>query len=149
MALRDLHQHGKGRVLGAGLADGADALHDPFEGHVRIGPEPQGNALLLGEDTQWIIRGEGALAGTYTGPDEIFAFWKSVARKTGGGLRLELRDVLANDERAVALVDVTGERDGRSLDERQIVVFELADGIVGSATFVYERPEVYDSFWVD
>ncbi len=105
-------------------------------------------ASLLTQSTKWIIHGEGELAGTYTGPDEIFDFWKLVARKTGGGLRLELDDVLANDERAVALVKVTGSRKDRTLNERQIVVFELDGDKVRSASFVYERPRVYDAFWV-
>jgi ketosteroid isomerase-like protein len=104
-------------------------------------------ASLLTSSTEWIIHGEGALAGTYTGPDQIFEFWKLVAQKTGGGLRLEVRDVLANDERAVALVRVRGTREGQDLDERQIVVFEFDDKKVKSASFVYERPEVYDAFW--
>ncbi len=104
-------------------------------------------AAMLSQKTRWIIHGEGDLAGTYTGPNEIFEFWKLVAKKTGGGLQLELRDVVANDERAVALVTVRGSRNGRSLDERQIVVFEFDGDKVESASFVYERPQVYDAFW--
>ncbi len=104
-------------------------------------------ASLLTPATEWIIHGEGDLAGTYTGPDEIFDFWRLVARKTGGGLQLEVRDVLANDQRAVALVMVRGSREDRTLDERQIVVFEFDGDKVQSASFVYERPEVYDAFW--
>ena len=30
--------------------------------------------------------------------DEIFGLWKRVAEQSGGGLQLEVRDVLANDE---------------------------------------------------
>jgi len=106
-------------------------------------------ADLLTDTTEWIVRGGGALAGAYVGPDEIFGFWKQVARRTGGGLRLEVRDVLANDDRAVVLVTVRGERGGRVLDERQIVEFEIVGSAVSSATFVYERPDVYDAFEED
>ena len=104
-------------------------------------------ANLLHAETEWIIRGDGELAGTYRGPEEIFGFWRGVANKTGGGLKLTVRDVLANDQRAVVLVDVAGERSGRILAERQIAIFELGDSKVDSATFVYERPTVYDAFW--
>ncbi|MEM9036223.1 MAG: nuclear transport factor 2 family protein [Actinomycetota bacterium] len=107
-------------------------------------------AALLTPQTQWIICGSGHLAGTYTGPDEIFGLWKAIAAQTGGGLDLEIRDVLANDERAVVLVTARGERSGRILEERQIAVFELAhDSTVSSATFVYEHPDAYDAFWED
>lgn len=54
---------------------------------------------------------------------------------------------MANDERAVALVKVTGSRQDRTLNERQIVIFELDGDKVRSASFVYERPSVHDAFW--
>jgi len=106
-------------------------------------------SALLTPATRWIVLGEGSLAGTYTGPGEIFGFWKQVAAKTGGGLRLEIRDVLANDHRAVALITVRGRRAQSQLDERQVAVFEIEAGKVMSATFIYERPHVYDAFWAD
>lgn len=106
-------------------------------------------AEILTPETTWIIAGDSAKSGTYTGPDEIFRFWKKTAEQTGGGLQLELRDVLANDARAVALVDVHGQRDGRQLDARQVVVFELVDGKVRSAVFIYEEPQAYADFWAD
>src|SRR5687767_307260 len=61
-------------------------------------------AQLLTPKTVWVIRGRGKLAGAYRGPDEIFGLWKSIALQTGGGLRLEVEDVLANDTRGVVLV---------------------------------------------
>ena len=125
----------------------------PNEALIRRGYEAMTNgdgsvlASLLTPTTKWIIHGEGELAGTHVGPDAIFALWRRVVDKTGGGLRLTLDDVLANDDRAVALVRVQGRRDAKVLDERQIVVFELDDSMVSSATFVYERPAMYDAFW--
>ena len=107
-------------------------------------------AALLTPETVWVIRGRGKLAGSYSGPDEIFSLWKSIAAQTGGGLRLEVEDVLANDERGVVLVVARGERSGRVLEERQVAVFEFAGpGKVRRATFVYEDPDAYDSFWDD
>jgi ketosteroid isomerase-like protein len=107
-------------------------------------------AQLLTPETVWTIRGRGKLAGSYRGPDEIFGLWKSIAAQTGGGLRLEVEDVLANDERGVVLVIARGERPGRVLEERQVAVFEFAGpGKVRSATFVYEDPDAYDAFWDD
>lgn len=105
-------------------------------------------AGLLTPETAWVIPGANKLSGTYRGPDAIFGFWKEVARQTGGGLRLEVRDVLANDNRGVVLVTARGERDGRQLDERQVAVFEFSnDGKVLEATFIYEDPQAYDAFW--
>jgi uncharacterized protein len=104
-------------------------------------------AKSLRPDTRWIIAGHGKLAGTYVGKDAIFDFWRRVAQETGGGLRLSLRDVLANDARAVALVDVVGVRGDSSLDAPQVVVFELDQGQLREARFVYEDQAGYDAFW--
>lgn len=104
-------------------------------------------AARLRADTRWVIAGDGPTAGTYTGPNEIFAFWKRTAEQTGGGLRLELRDVLANDERTVSLVDVSGRRGERTFTDRQVVVTEWDGETITASTFIYEHPQAYDEFW--
>ena len=107
-------------------------------------------ARLLAAETTWVIGGRGKLAGSYQGPDQIFGLWKAIAAQTGGGLRLDVEDVLANEQRGVVLVVARGERHGRHLDERQVAVFEFSDdATVRRATFIYEDPEAYDSFWSD
>ncbi len=82
-------------------------------------------AELLMPTTQWIVAGHGPLAGTYTGPKEIFGLWRDIAAQPGGGLRLQVEDVLANDARAVVLVVATGSRGARRLNERRVAVFDL------------------------
>lgn len=104
-------------------------------------------ARALTADTQWVMPGRGSLSGTYTGPDEIFRLWKQIAEQSGGGLQLELRDVLANDDHAVALVTVRGSRTDRQLDQRQVAVFEFAGSALRSGTFIYEDPQAYEEFW--
>ena len=107
-------------------------------------------ARLLAAQTTWVIGGRGPLSGSYHGPDQIFGLWKAIAAQTGGGLRLEVEDVLANDQRGVVLVVARGERHGRHLDERQVAVFEFSDdATVRRASFIYEDPQAYDSFWSD
>lgn len=49
----------------------------------------------------------------------------------------------------MALVNVRARRGDYKLDERQVVVFELEGDKVTNATFIYERPEIYDGFWSD
>ena len=104
-------------------------------------------AKMLRPDSRWVVLGNGPAAGVFVGPDEIFAVWKKTAEQTGGGLRLELHEVLANDQRAVAMVTARGDRKGRTMDERQLVVFEFSDGLITEARFVYENPSAYDEFW--
>lgn len=107
-------------------------------------------AKLLTADTTWVICGKGKLAGSYRGPDEIFGLWKAIAEQAGGGLQLDVQDVLANDTRGVVLVVARGERRGKHLDEHQVAVFEFGgEGKVRTATFIYEDPDAYDAFWAD
>lgn len=110
-----------------------------------------GRALgnILTADTTWVIAGHGTLAGVYTGPEEIFGLWKRIAEQTGGGLRLDVEDVFANDTRAVVLVRAMGNRGTRQLAERQVAIFELVNRKVETARFIYEDPDAYDSFWAD
>ena len=101
-------------------------------------------------DHTWVICGQGRLAGSYEGPDAIFGLWKRIARTSRRRIAIEVQDVLANDRRGVVLVvDAASEAESR-LDERQVAVFVFADdSTVERATFIYEDPAAYDSFWSD
>lgn len=140
-------------VDGHGAGQNATAVAHPNEQVVRdlyaAMDRGDGHALAkpLRPDTRWVIAGRSKLAGTYVGKDAIFDFWRRVARESGGGLRLSLRDVLANDARAVALVDVVGVRGETTLEAPQVVVFELDQGHVREARFIYEDQAAYDAFW--
>ena len=52
-----------------------------------------------------------------------------LAEASGGTYRAaELHDVLANDERAVALYTARAERDGRAYEDETVLVFRIRDG---------------------
>jgi uncharacterized protein len=65
---------------------------------------------------------------------------------SGGTLHIELHDVLANDEHAVALQVTQAERDGRILSDRVVYVFHLRNGKIAEAWFNGD-PRVQDEFW--
>jgi ketosteroid isomerase-like protein len=69
------------------------------------------------------------------------------AELTAGTFRLELEDVLANDRRAVALVDWVAEREGRSLRGKEIAVFRVQDGRLAEAWFYPDDLRTVDTFW--
>ena len=58
---------------------------------------------LIADDVTWHQNGVGPLSGTYHGRDEVFGFFGRLAEETAGTFRLDVHDVLANDEHAVAL----------------------------------------------
>jgi hypothetical protein len=61
-------------------------------------------------------------------PVIIVAWTTSSMELTGGTFRVELHDVLANDEHAVALYVARGERQGRTLEDKSVLVSHIGNG---------------------
>jgi uncharacterized protein len=125
----------------------------PTESQIRAGyaamASGDGRALaaMLDPQAQWHIPGNSPLAGTYKGLGAIFDFWKKVMQLADGGMRLEVLDVLANDERAVVFVVGRSQRKGISIEERGVHVYEIRNGKATCARFYYEDQLAYDRFW--
>jgi hypothetical protein len=102
---------------------------------------------IFAEDIVWHSPGKGPLAGEYRGIDQVFGLFAKVAELSGGTLRNDLHDVLANDEHAVALVTVRGERAGVTLADLQSHVFHVSDGKVTEVWLVAEDLYANDAFW--
>ncbi len=84
----------------------------------------QAMADMLADDVEWHeigraepIRGKAALATAYSGPPV-----------TDSDITAELHDVVANDDHAIALVNVTARRGDRTLDYRTAEIFHVRDG---------------------
>jgi ketosteroid isomerase-like protein len=78
------------------------------------------------DDIAWHTSGRNPLAGDHMGKQAVFELFAKSVEMTNGTFRLELHDVLANDEHGVALVVATGERNGRRLEDRQVHVLHIA-----------------------
>ena len=78
----------------------------------------------------WHVVGRGPLAGEYRGIDEVFGFFGKIVELTGGTFKLDVHDILANDQHVVALVRARGERAGKTLEDPQAHVLHVNDGKV-------------------
>ncbi len=87
------------------------------------------------------------MAGAYRGRSEIFRFLGSLPKLTAGTYGSRLIDVLASDERAAALYRAFGERDGRSLDIDQLLLFTITEGLVTEVLALPNDPAAFDEFW--
>jgi len=83
-------------------------------------------ADMLADDVEWHeigraepIRGKAALAALYGG-----------APLPDSEITAELHDVVANDDHAIALVQATARRGGRTLTYRTAEIFHVRDGKV-------------------
>ena len=99
------------------------------------------------EDAIWHVPGASVMAGSYSGRSEIFRFLANLPKLTNGTYGSRLIDVLASEERAAALYRAFGEREGRSLDIDQLLLFTFRDGLVIEVLALPNDPEAFEVFW--
>lgn len=102
---------------------------------------------LFADDIRWHVPGNAPLSGDYEGKEQIFGFFARLGELSGGTFRLEIHDLLANDEHAVALVKARAERADKTLDANVVQVWHVRDGTV---TEFWAHPydqEAVDNFW--
>ncbi len=102
---------------------------------------------VFAEDAVWSVPGRGVMAGTYEGREAIFRFLAKLQKETGGTYGSELVDVLASDDRAAALYRARGTRHGRTLELDQVLLFEIAQGLVRKVLALPSDPDAFEAFW--
>lgn len=102
---------------------------------------------LIADDVVWHVGGRSQLAGDYRGKEAVFGLFGRFAELTGGTLRLDLHAVLADVEHGVVRQRVTGEREGRTLDDAGVGVHHIAGGKVTESWFHPGDGYATDEFW--
>ncbi len=102
----------------------------------------------LAPDAVWRVAGSNRMTGEYRGRDAILEFLRQTAVLTDRTYRAELRYVLADDERAVAVYRASGTRDGRLLDIDQALFCVMRGGLLAEITAVPFDAAAFDAFWV-
>lgn len=102
---------------------------------------------VFAPDAVWTVPGDGAMAGVYRGREAIFRFLAQLPKETGGTYASRLVDVLASDQRAAALYRASGERNGRSLDLDQVLLFRIEGSLVLDVLALPSDPAAFDAFW--
>jgi len=80
------------------------------------------------EDIRWHFPGRSPLAGDYEGVDQVIELFGLLFELTGGTYRVEVEDIVANDEHVFVLYTGRAERAGRQLEERTVLVSRIRDG---------------------
>jgi ketosteroid isomerase-like protein len=102
---------------------------------------------LIADDVVWHVEGAGPLSGTYRSRDEVFGFFGRLAEETAGTFRLDVHDVLANDEHAVGLCVLSATRGGRSLEMPVANVSHVRDGKITEFWTATTDPQAAIDFW--
>ena len=125
----------------------------PNEELIRRGYEAfnQGDAATLRElfdpEIVWHFPGRSVLAGDHRGTDAVLGFFGRTQELTAGTFRAELHEVVADDQHTVGLHLATGEREGRTLEDHEVVVFHVRDDKVVEAWQYLENQYAYDEFF--
>jgi len=104
-------------------------------------------AGLFADDIVWHAPGNSPLSGDFKGRDSVLALFAKGAELSGGTLKVEVHDILANDEHGVALVRNTAQRGGKSLDNHAVQVFHIRGGKVVETWFHPGDQAATDEFW--
>jgi uncharacterized protein len=86
---------------------------------------------LFADDIVWHVPGNGIMSGDYKGKEEVLNMFGRLMQETGGNFKIDIHDVLANDEHSVCINTLSGERNGIKFETRSVDVFHpTADGKV-------------------
>lgn len=102
---------------------------------------------LFATDADLLVPGRHLLAGLYEGPEALAEYYRKARELTGGTFKSYLHDVVANSRHAFAIESFMATRNGRHLDCRDVTIFHVIGGRVGSGTRLLADPYTHDEFW--
>jgi ketosteroid isomerase-like protein len=123
-----------------------DLLRGAYEAFGR-GDISELKSRFFAEDVRWHYPGRSPFGGDYDGVDQVGEWLRRTFEACWGSINIEVHDVIANDEHAIALTTVRAQREGRSLQDDTVQVFRITDG---KATEVWTYPRdqyASDEFW--
>lgn len=103
---------------------------------------------VLSDDVLWHepdVGGEHT--GDLRGPNAVLAMIRAASQRTGGTFRIRPREIVANGEHAAALVDWSAERDGGTLEGKEVAVYRVRGGKVVEVHFHQDDGELDRQFW--
>ena len=101
----------------------------------------------LAADTRWHVPGRNPIAGDYQGVDQVLGLFGKIFELTDGTYRIEVHDVVANDEHVVSLLTARAERAGKQLTANQTLVSHFADGKFHEVWVQQADPYALDEFF--
>jgi ketosteroid isomerase-like protein len=102
---------------------------------------------LFAEDMVWHVPGNNLISGEHKGRDAVFAVFAKTMELTGGTFKIDLHDIVANDEHTVSLSRASASRQGKQLDLRGADVYHIRNGKVTEWWSFVEDQRLDDEFW--
>jgi uncharacterized protein len=98
-------------------------------------------------DIVWHDPGRSSISGDFKGHQQVQELFGRVFEMSGGTFSIEIHDILANDEHAVAMVRARAKRSGKSLDAPECHVWHLRNGKATEFWNVTLDLYAADEFW--
>ena len=102
---------------------------------------------LFSEDVVWHLPGRNLISGVHKGRDAVFAVFAKTMELTGGTFKIDLHDIVANDEHTVSLSRASASRQGKQLDLRGVDIYHIRNGKVTEMWSFSEDQRQDDEFW--
>jgi uncharacterized protein len=103
---------------------------------------------VFDESAVWHLPGRSSMANDYQSREATLAYFGQLGEKTGGTFRAELERLVGDDDdRVVGIQRSTADRNGKHLDVRDCIVFELKDGRITDGREHFEDLYAWDEFW--
>jgi ketosteroid isomerase-like protein len=104
-------------------------------------------AAMLTEDVTWHVPGLSAIAGDHQGRDEVLRHFARRRELADATFRIDVRGVLADDDRAVILAGGEAELGGERCSWGTVGVFRVADGRIAECWVMPHDQQAFDRIW--
>lgn len=121
-------------------------FHDR-QNHFYAGGDQEPVAALLSADVTWHVPGRSAIAGDYRGRDRVLRYFAARRDLAHATFQITVRDVLADDERAVIFAGGKVSRDGETRHWETVSVFRIAAGVIAECWVLPFDQYAYDEIW--
>ena len=98
---------------------------------------------IVAQEAVWHLPGRHPASGEHRGRDAVLA----AMHYFDGSVALELHDVTASDDHAVALLLATGDRKGRRYRAREVDTFHIRGGKIVEFWSFSEDQRLTDEYW--
>ena len=104
-------------------------------------------AGMFDHDVVWRVGGPTPMSGEYRGWRDVVLFLRGTTRETDGTYYSSLVWALGGDGRAAAVYRARGARNGRKLDIEQLLLCDVVDDRIVSATAIPFEADAFTRFW--
>lgn len=102
---------------------------------------------IIADDAVQIMPGTNLIAGEHKGRNAILALYGRLSEETAGTLKVVLEATYAAGNNVVAIYRATATRNGRNLDRRNALVFEIEHGQAVRLTDMPDDLDAANIFW--